>query len=231
MTRPRRRRRDYRRTKCYGYYHRTPLSGRQPRSGRDRATQDGGLQRSREASEHWTGSARPVGERGGNIRDLGVRSDRSTAFEWHGGYLRWRVQPFQRACRYVEGMMLETDVLVIGAGAAGLMAARAASAAGASVVIVDKSIIGRGGATIMAQMTTAVALGAAEPDSVELHAEDTWIGSRDLGDHAIIDVICARGPELIGIDEIGMHLERVGVDRSYAGQLILHPVWSTGSAA
>lgn len=93
--------------------------------------------------------------------------------------------------------MLETDVLVIGAGAAGLMAARAASAAGASVVIVDKSIIGRGGATIMAQMTTAVAMSAAEPDSVELHAEDTWIGSRDLGDRSIIDAICTRGPELI----------------------------------
>jgi succinate dehydrogenase / fumarate reductase flavoprotein subunit/fumarate reductase (CoM/CoB) subunit A len=94
-------------------------------------------------------------------------------------------------------MVLETDVLIVGAGAAGLMAARAASAAGASVVIVDKSIIGRGGATIMAQMTTAVALGAAEPDSPELHAEDTWIGSRDLGDRAIIDVICNRGPEVI----------------------------------
>ena len=74
---------------------------------------------------------------------------------------------------------------------------RAASAGGASVVIVDKSIIGRGGATIMAQMTTAVALGAAEPDSTELHAEDTWIGSRALGDRAIIDVICNRGPEVI----------------------------------
>jgi succinate dehydrogenase/fumarate reductase flavoprotein subunit len=94
-------------------------------------------------------------------------------------------------------MVLETDVLVVGAGAAGLMAARAASAAGASVVIVDKSIIGRGGATIMAQMTTAVALGAAEPDSTELHAEDTWLGSRDLGDRAIIDAICTRAPEVI----------------------------------
>jgi succinate dehydrogenase / fumarate reductase flavoprotein subunit/fumarate reductase (CoM/CoB) subunit A len=77
------------------------------------------------------------------------------------------------------------------------MAARAASAAGASVVIVDKSIIGRGGATIMAQMTTAVALGAAEPDSVELHAQDTWDGTRDLGDRAIIDVICTRAPDVI----------------------------------
>jgi succinate dehydrogenase/fumarate reductase flavoprotein subunit len=94
-------------------------------------------------------------------------------------------------------MLLETDVLVVGAGAAGLMAARAAAAAGASVVIVDKSIIGRGGATIMAQMTTAVALGAAEPDSPELHAQDTWEGTRDLGDRAIIDVICTRAPDVI----------------------------------
>ena len=88
-------------------------------------------------------------------------------------------------------------MLVVGAGAAGLMAARAASAAGASVVLVDKSLIGRGGATIMAQMTTAVAFGAAEPDSTELHAEDTWAGTRDLGDRPIIDVICTRAPEVI----------------------------------
>ncbi|MGA2393978.1 MAG: FAD-binding protein [Candidatus Lustribacter sp.] len=94
-------------------------------------------------------------------------------------------------------MILETDVLVIGTGAAGLMAARAASTAGASVVLVDKSLIGRGGATIMAQMTTAVALGAAEPDSTELHAEDTWAGTRELGDRAIIDAICTRAPEVI----------------------------------
>jgi succinate dehydrogenase / fumarate reductase flavoprotein subunit/fumarate reductase (CoM/CoB) subunit A len=96
-----------------------------------------------------------------------------------------------------DALNLQADVLVIGAGAAGLMAARAASAAGASVVLIDKSIIGRGGATIMAQMTTAVAFGAAEPDSVDLHAADTLAGSRDLGDPAVIDVICGRGPEVI----------------------------------
>ena len=96
-----------------------------------------------------------------------------------------------------SALHLQTDVLVIGGGAAGLMAARAASVAGASVVLVDKSIIGRGGATIMAQMTTAVALGAAEPDSPELHATDTLEGSRELGDPALIEAICARGPDVI----------------------------------
>ena len=96
-----------------------------------------------------------------------------------------------------DAQRYDADVLIIGGGAAGLMAARAASAAGASVLLADKSIIGRGGATIMAQMTTAVALGAAEPDSVELHAADTLTGARELGDPAIVDVVCGRGPELI----------------------------------
>ena len=36
---------------------------------------------------------------------------------------------------------------------------RAADEAGASVLMVDRSLIGRGGATVMAQMTVAAALG------------------------------------------------------------------------
>ncbi len=108
-----------------------------------------------------------------------------------------------------DPLLLDADVLVIGGGAAGLMAARAASAAGATVVLADKSLIGRGGATIMAQMTVAVALGAAEPDSVELHAADTLAGSRELGDPALIDAICGRGPEVIReVERYGAHWAR-----------------------
>ena len=54
---------------------------------------------------------------------------------------------------------VETDVLVIGSGASGMYAALEAARAGASVVLVDRSLIGRGGATVMAQMTVAAALG------------------------------------------------------------------------
>lgn len=91
----------------------------------------------------------------------------------------------------------ETDVLVVGSGAAGMMAARAAADEGANVIIADKSLIGRGGATIIAQMTVAVALGEAEEDSTELHFEDTMDGSRGLGDAEIIRAIVERGPEVI----------------------------------
>ncbi|WP_066290749.1 FAD-binding protein [Bacillus sp. FJAT-29937] len=90
-----------------------------------------------------------------------------------------------------------TDVLVVGSGAAGMMAARAAADEGANVMIADKSLIGRGGATIIAQMTVAVALGEAEEDNPEIHFQDTMEGSRGLADPDIVRVIVEKGPEVI----------------------------------
>ena len=66
-----------------------------------------------------------------------------------------------------DPMRAETDVLVIGSGAAGMYAAIEAAREGASVLLADRSLIGRGGATVMAQMTVAVALGARDPGSLE----------------------------------------------------------------
>ena len=63
-----------------------------------------------------------------------------------------------------EPVSVETDVLVIGSGAAGMYAAIEAARRGAQVLLVDRSLIGRGGATVMAQMTVAVALGEEVPD-------------------------------------------------------------------
>ncbi|WP_020618712.1 FAD-binding protein [Paenibacillus daejeonensis] len=92
---------------------------------------------------------------------------------------------------------IEADVLVVGSGAAGMMAAKAAADGGAKVVLVDKSLIGRGGATILAQMTVAVALGEAEADNPDIHFEDTMKGSRDMADPVIVRTIVDRGPEVI----------------------------------
>jgi len=92
---------------------------------------------------------------------------------------------------------LSTDILVIGAGGAGMYAAIAAARDGASVLLVDKGQVGRGGATIMAQMTVAVALGAAEPDSVELHLEDTLAAGRGLCNEELARLVCSDGPKRI----------------------------------
>ena len=68
-----------------------------------------------------------------------------------------------------EPVVIETDVLVIGSGAAGMYATIEAARDGARVFLVDRSLIGRGGATVMAQMTVAAALGEEVPDNPRHH--------------------------------------------------------------
>jgi succinate dehydrogenase/fumarate reductase flavoprotein subunit len=92
---------------------------------------------------------------------------------------------------------LATDVLVVGAGGAGMYAAIAAAQNGASVILLDKSQVGRGGATIMAQMTVAVALGHQEPDSVALHLDDTLKAGRGLCNEKLSVLLCGEGPARI----------------------------------
>ena len=77
-------------------------------------------------------------------------------------------------------MRAETDVLVIGSGAAGMYAAFEAARAGCDVLLADRSLIGRGGATVMAQMTVAVALGSETPDHWSHHYQDTLKSGRGL---------------------------------------------------
>jgi succinate dehydrogenase / fumarate reductase, flavoprotein subunit len=89
---------------------------------------------------------------------------------------------------------IETDVLVIGAGGAGMYAALEAARAGASVVVADRSLIGRGGATVMAQMTVAAALGEQTPDHWEHHLSDTLAAGRGLCDERLSALLCEDGP-------------------------------------
>jgi succinate dehydrogenase/fumarate reductase flavoprotein subunit len=96
-----------------------------------------------------------------------------------------------------EQVHLSADVLVIGAGAAGMSAAIAADEAGADVLLVDRSLIGRGGATVMAQMTVAVALGDEVPDNWEAHLADTLAAGRGLCDPRLAAILCENGPAAI----------------------------------
>ena len=93
---------------------------------------------------------------------------------------------------------LAVDILIIGAGGAGMYSALSAARSGANhVLLVDKSLIGRGGATIMAQMTVAAALGEETPDEWTAHLDDTLAAGRGLCNEALAVLLCRDAPERI----------------------------------
>ena len=96
-----------------------------------------------------------------------------------------------------EPLQAECDVLVIGSGAAGMYAAIEAARSGCQVMLVDRSLIGRGGATVMAQMTVAVALGSQAPDHWSHHYHDTLKAGRGLCNESLARLLCEEGPACI----------------------------------
>ncbi|UPY35700.1 FAD-binding protein [Sediminicoccus sp. KRV36] len=107
---------------------------------------------------------------------------------------------------------LEADVLIIGAGGAGMYAAIEAARSGAQrVLLLDRSLIGRGGATVMAQMTVAAAVG--QGDHWEHHLADTLTAARGLADPGLAALLCEVGAECI----LEMDQWRVGWARSGDG--------------
>jgi succinate dehydrogenase/fumarate reductase flavoprotein subunit len=97
----------------------------------------------------------------------------------------------------VERAHLTTEVLIIGSGAAGMSAAIAADEAGAEVLLLDRSLIGRGGATVMAQMTVAAAVSDEVPDVPAAHFADTLAAGRGLCVETLAASLCEVGPAAI----------------------------------
>src|ERR1700674_4246539 len=97
----------------------------------------------------------------------------------------------------IDPMHVAADVLVIGSGGAGMYAAIEAARAGCTVLLADRSLIGRGGATVMAQMTVAVALGSQTPDHWTNHLHDTLEAGRGLCDERLSRLLCEEGPDCI----------------------------------
>jgi succinate dehydrogenase / fumarate reductase flavoprotein subunit/fumarate reductase (CoM/CoB) subunit A len=89
---------------------------------------------------------------------------------------------------------VSTDVFIVGAGGAGMYAAVAAARAGASALLADKSLISRGGATIMAQMTVAAAVGHEEPDHWTHHLADTIEAGHGLCNEPLSAILCEEAP-------------------------------------
>jgi succinate dehydrogenase / fumarate reductase flavoprotein subunit len=91
----------------------------------------------------------------------------------------------------------EHDVLVIGAGGAGLRAAIEASGEGANVGLVCKSLLGKAH-TVMAEGGVAAALGYVEPkDNWKVHFRDTMKGGRYLNQWRMAQLHAMEAPDRV----------------------------------
>ncbi|HWM88952.1 MAG TPA: FAD-binding protein, partial [Kofleriaceae bacterium] len=91
----------------------------------------------------------------------------------------------------------EYDVLVIGAGGAGLRAAIEASAAGVKVGLVCKSLLGKAH-TVMAEGGVAAALANVdERDSWQVHFADTMRGGQYLNNWRMAELHAKQAPERV----------------------------------
>jgi succinate dehydrogenase / fumarate reductase, flavoprotein subunit len=111
------------------------------------------------------------------------------------------------------------DVLVVGAGGAGLRAAIAAQAAGAKVGLVCKSLLGKAH-TVMAEGGVAAALGHVAPeDSWQTHFRDTMVGGKLLNNPRMAELHAKEAPDRV------RELEAWGAvfDRTADGRILQRP--------
>jgi succinate dehydrogenase / fumarate reductase flavoprotein subunit len=111
------------------------------------------------------------------------------------------------------------DVLIIGAGGAGLRAAIEAAAGGASVGVVCKSLLGKAH-TVMAEGGIAAALGNLDPqDNWQVHFQDTMRGGALINNWRMAELHATESPDRV------YELETWGAifDRTPDGRILQRP--------
>jgi len=103
---------------------------------------------------------------------------------------------------------MQTDVLIIGAGGAGLVAALNAKESGASVLVITKEYPTRS-QTCMAQGGINAALGNISEDSVEAHIKNTLKSAHGLANEEAVRLMCCEAPNAVKwLDSIGVCFSR-----------------------
>lgn len=107
------------------------------------------------------------------------------------------------------------DVIIIGAGGAGLRAALVLSQANVNVAVVSKVFPTRSH-TVSAQGGITAALGNVDDDHWHWHMYDTVKGSDYLGDQDAIEYMCQVGPECVyELEQMGLPFSRLPDGKIY----------------
>src|SRR6266516_3181309 len=127
--------------------------------------------------------------------------------------------PTDRLFEMSDYQIHEYDVVVIGAGGAGLRAAIEASARGARTAVVCKSLLGKAH-TVMAEGGVAAALGNVYPeDNWRVHFRDTMRGGKMLNNWRMAQLHAQEAPDRV------LELEEWGAlfDRTPDGRILQRP--------
>lgn len=110
------------------------------------------------------------------------------------------------------------DVLVIGGGAAGMMAAYEASKHSVSVALVSKGRLERSGCTVLAPGAIAGAGSWRQPgDSPDIHFRDTVEGGAYLNEQSLVRLLVEHTPALIlELEQIGALWQREADGETYS---------------
>src|SRR6202008_1457739 len=130
------------------------------------------------------------------------------------GYARWASGRIGESFKMADYQTHEHDVLVIGAGGAGLRAAIEASAGGVSVGLVCKSLLGKAH-TVMAEGGIAAALANVENrDSWKVHFADTMRGGQYVNNWRMAELHAKEAPERVReLEKWGAVFDRTGDGR------------------
>ena len=122
---------------------------------------------------------------------------------------------------------LSADMIVVGAGAAGLFCALVAADAGASVALVSRTPLA-GSASYWAQGGIAAAL--ALDDSTERHAADTMAAGRGVARASAVHVLCRDSPDRVrDLEQMGVRFDAdrhgalaLGLEGGHSARRIVH---------
>ena len=93
--------------------------------------------------------------------------------------------------------IIDTDVLIVGAGGAGCRAAIAASELNQDVLIITKDVLGKAH-TVMAEGGYNAALGNLDPDDMwEYHANDTVNAGSYLNNQNLVEILAKESPDRV----------------------------------
>ena len=117
---------------------------------------------------------------------------------------------------------VQSDVLIIGGGGAGVRAAIAADDAGANVAMLVKGQVAHSGLTAMACPSYQAAMAMEEPeDSTEIAFQDVTKEGRYLGDENLIEVLVAEATaRALEMEEYGVKLTKTDEGRIFQ---VMHP--------